>query len=365
MSQIIYAIYRANHQIDFFIEKNGIYHAVNLTDLTDDQHPLKIVIPGEWVVFHDLSIPNMSSAKRNKAIAYQLEDQLIHEIEQYHIVQFYQEKTNILVATIEKVLFEQILKNIPDKLVAIQIIPETLLLPVEDDKTTVLIDNDRILLREAKFAMSAQYDDLQELVRDKEIITMGVGQQNAIACLEQYFLSTLASTDEKINLLTGAYKPKYIVNNKNRYISVALLSIVSIFLLFVLTSIIETIYLAAKNHRLNTEIEANYYELFPSATSLVAPEARVKRLLGQGENDTDSVFLNLLYAISQTAKTHQQVTIENMRFENNAMTLTVNAQNANQIDDFTKDFTHAGMHAVEQSSTLFNGQLKSIIVLKR
>lgn len=364
---MIFGIYRNNHTIDFFIKNTTGFETVDVTELSDDNvYHLKLIIPGEWVVMHSLSLPKMSLAKQKQAISYQLEDKLIKDITDYHFVKINLHSEKTCVITIERNILEKILSGIPKEIFVTQVIPEILLLPLHKDKLTILIDEQRLIALGHEIGFVAQADDLSALVNNQQTIIMGREQQSAIVSCDQYLLSQLFSVTDDFSLLTDNYKQRKarMSGTKNIYITISV--IFFIFVFFVLSSLGEIIYLKTKSHKLQQQVEKNYYQIFPAATTMVAPEERVEQVLRKnGTDNGNATLLQLLTKLSIVNKTHKNINVKEMQFTNDVLTLMVNSATSNNIDDFIKALSRTGIKVIERTSNLSNNQFNAVILLKR
>lgn len=366
VTEMIYGIYTKTHNIDFYIKSEDCFHQIEINQLTKDKkYHLKLIIPAEWVVLHSITLPKMSVAKQKQAVIYQLEDSLIKDVDNYHFA-ILNSKNNITrVITIEHTLLNAILQKIPEHLFITQMVPEMLLLPLYEDKTTILVDEQRLIVLEDQVAFVAQKQDLAALTQDKQTILMGKDQNHTIVCVEQYLLSQLFDSEQGIDLLKGEYKQKIkkATGAKNMYIAMA--AILSIFLLFFIVSLGEIIYLKVKNDGINQQVQNNYYQLFPSATSMVAPEERVTQLIRQGDAYGDTAFLQLLAIVSKAVKQDNVITFTEVQYSNQTLTLKVTAPTSEKMDGFIKTLSMYGLKTKEQSSNLSKGKFNAVITLKR
>jgi len=344
----IFGILDASHHLKYY---DAMGNSISLCPNT--QYTLQLMVPSEWVTTYVLDVPKMSNEKLLKAAAFNLEDKLIDDISSYHLVIINKEVDNKIVGTIAHEKLTSILSDIPQNCHLVKLMTASLLL----SKNEALIENEQVALNVDGQCFSVSKKDLP-FYREKFDIVVLANESH----LNMLFNKLNQSN---INLLTGKYKPKKTKKNKTKKIYYLLLIVISSILLYFLISLIEIISLKHQSASLEKQIEQIYYQLFPSAKSVIAPEIRVNQLLkSNSDNNKKSNFLNIIFKLTEVIKQTTKIQLNSLRYNNKSLLVTINAPAFVDIDNFKKQLISHGLKVKQQSGKIDGKQVKAALSLE-
>ncbi|MDO9104730.1 MAG: type II secretion system protein GspL [Methylovulum sp.] len=332
-------------------------HQGDLNELasTAKHNAVILLLPATEVVLITLDLPITSPRQLKQALPYALEDYLAHDVESYHWTWRKQPGGKVAVAAIEHRLLASYLQRCRNAgLKLLGVYAETLFLPVQDDRVSVLLDRGRAIVRYTQWQGGGVDQDFlvtclvktlantptqirlwhtqdcgdlqwpQELTSDTEAIP------SALALLRP-------DKDIGLNLLTGVYNPEQPGTIRwQAWIPAATLLLLAVSLQFGMAfkayrhSQVQLVELETANRQLFTHT-------FPHIKRIVNIKAQAEQeLLGlrkhQGGNH--SAFLRLLYQSGAIISQDSSLQLQALEFANGILSLHLTGSSIAQIEQF-------------------------------
>lgn len=344
-------------QNNTIISQNSSDDLGSLQELATN-HPMVLVIPSVDVLITSTQIPTSNKAKLRKAIPYALEEQLTEDINQYHFAFVdmpEEQKQNV--AAISKTTLAKYLepwKDIDCKIQAI--IPDVLLMSIEDQQWTLAIEHNLGILKmdenqglgfdidNIQIAMDSALehsenppkvirilsrdDEISFSVKGKIVLDLAIQQQPLINQLcENYSAAKELSFHEFI--LGDEHQPRF-----QKLILIITFLVGLLISIWMLNQGLRYYKLNRAQQQASNEIESIYKQLYPQATSVVAPKVRIQRDLNKyTSGETKGEFLSLLYKSHQALKAVTGVKLDSLDYKRSKMTLSVASNDFKQLNE--------------------------------
>ena len=354
------------------------------------------IVPGIDVTLTAVNLPKLSPSKQAKAIPFALEDKLADKVKNLHFATK-PSKTghNTPVAVTSHAQMKDWLtllsKNIPNSKAQLKVLlPETLTLPLEAQCWTVALRKKDSLIRTGQFSgFAADTENLLHILeylleaqdtRPKKIILLSddpnsemietikkLNIEISVKNISGSWLQLMSKQcvgDDKLNLLTGDYQPKSAKDDKKllNYAGIlvgAWLFVLTVGVLFQYNS------LSSQNEEASQEITALYKDLFPQATSVINPKARLERLLTQkSRTQQASKFSHMINTIAPIIQKVEGVKVKEANFNGKQLQLQVEARDFTQLDNLTQRFKTLGITYEQSGATKSGGSIQSRIIIK-
>lgn len=389
MEQLIVRLPRNDDQQIEWIIVNGDDQTVgapNQGSLEDilpmaKKYPIHLIISCRDVALFTIELPPMPAKKRYQALPYALEDKVIAPIETQHVALGNAVgPSQYSVAVMARDIMNTVIA--PWKEFDLQsIVPDCLLLSPHETNWHLFLENDNALVQLSKqrgFYCEADNIpmELDNLIKQtdpaqlpKKISIIHVLskkpvalQQSAAIEIEQQLLTKapieyLAQVFIKanpINLLQGDYKQRGEKQNW-RY---ALLALGSLVLLTVCYTITAWISYQAQLKKAEEQVAVVYKRIFPQATKIISPQARVEQKLHElPQSDHRIAFFSTLSDINHVFKDSPNSTILNLYYQHNDFTLDIRSQDFGSLESLVtalkdKGLTVTQQHADSQNNTI-------------
>ena len=352
------------------------------TDIKDHfpRHNVIILAPAEDVLLTEVDLPKVAKSKLRSAIAYTLEEHLSEDVSSLHFSYGASDKNRELpVAVVNVELMGKWFHTVGGWTLngtSLQaIIPESLLIPWEENTWTIWVERDPILVRIGKFksfavdresanemlllefnqalikpekivVYSAKNDDVSSLINELPIeIEHKSLEDNPLSIMYQEY-----KKGSYINMLQGEFTQKREIFSA-RGLTVTAVSLFAIwFGILILGNTVKYFLLNQYANDLEQRITVVYKELFPKATSVISPRKRVKRLLDSMHSlQAKGGFLSLVEKVAPVVRKQAGILVQSITFEDNKAQLLVDVDDFTLLDQFTQNLRDAGLK-VEQSS---------------
>ncbi|MEE9343087.1 MAG: type II secretion system protein GspL [Gammaproteobacteria bacterium] len=365
-------------------EQNVSSIGVQTGPLPDSGHrPRKVVVlvPSEDVRLVQTKIPGRNRQKILQAVPYALEEQFAEDVEALHFaIGPVQENNTYPVAVVSRTQMDRWFEALRDnQLTADQMIVETQALPFHADAWSMLIEEDRSLIRSGLyeglvtdtanvmtfFELYAGRDDAPEQVRvygdtvvDLGIIDAVMDDDHEVKPL-QLFARGIANK-QSIDLLQGKYSQKDNIRellNPWR-VTAALFLAGLVTLLF--SSGLDYAQLSKQKNTLASKIEQLYRDTFPNAKRVVNPRVQMEQKLKKLQSQTGTSSASFLFLMGQTGdvlRETQGITINGANFRDGHLELELLADNLQLLDTLKQKLTQTGKLTAEiLSATTEAGQ---------
>lgn len=363
--------------------------ALHLAELTLDKEII-VIVPAEDVLLTKTSLPKLSRSRLYQALPFALEDQVIAEVDSLHFAPGQQQPdTDLPVAIVAKEKMQQWLSQLSSW----NIQPDMLLsaifaLPYEEHVWRIVLSDVALVRSEIFTGFACDRVNLDELLTAALKSTTNLPELIHIQYQDQQeFLSLLSHSKVKqemitteallaefaehailfpaINLLQGSYaaKKKKFPSFKKIWRISFYLAATWIILLF-LSPIISYFILAQQLHGLETQVAQIYKQHFPQANSIVAPRLRMEEKLKKiTEKTGKNHFLLLTAYLAEGITRASGINLKRFNFQNNQMTVELNATSASDFYAFTDYLQQQGLSVKQQNANLVGERINATLVI--
>lgn len=360
------------------------------TIITASQQPL-LVIPGEMLMVKQVNVPGRNRATLLKAIPYALEDNLAEDIDVLHFaVGPMQPKEPTPVVVIRHEILQSWLNACRDAgITPAAAIPDILLLPYEEDAWSLLLEENRAVLRQGlwegfvieqanlELLLSMALTEAAERAPSRmrvwgeippELTHFSLELQSE---LETHPLATFATGfqhNASINLLQGPYSRQAQLGKWLRPWRAASILAGCWLGLQVILQISDYARLRQERTHFRHEMVRIYKEAVPNARRIVNPRAqlenRLQELRGTG-NGEESVFLPLLYQSGQALRGVEGVTLRGLRYKPNQLDLELEGNNLETFDILEQRFDEQPQLNAQMRTTKQEDKAESRVTLRK
>lgn len=352
---------------------------------------VSIVVPGTHVTLLNVDVPARNLKQAMSAIPYAVEEHLAADIDDLHFaISATPVKNNYTVAVTSKQDMQQWLTRIADAGITVHnLFPETLLLPVQENKWFLMRLNGTSLLRTDNSQAIAQDNDNAAFVIDKMLLQAEVAPESIQIMNYSSEISDLQlNTDipvteiEKgnndqgilrlfeglksgniINLLQGGFKQSISMKKTWK-------PWVPVLIVLFLWAGLETglkiwqkMQLEQQSKQYQTEIKTIYTNLFPEAKNIPIgrERTRIERLLSDQSSDSnENVYLKLLSISGSIIHATHGVIIRGLNYRKNTLQLSLEVPTLEILDGLKQKIFAQGNVQVEiQGVTSQDGKVKA------
>ncbi len=351
-----------------------------------------LIIPGEFLVLTQAKVPGRQLATRLKAIPYALEDNLAEDVENLHFaIGELATGMSIPVAVMRHHTLRSWLETCAQGgITPAAVVPDILLLPCEEGAWSLLLENERAVLRNGPWQGFAIEQDNLPLLLQLALAEAGEGVPQQLQVWSEVTpelgelgipiqsqspsrkpLQVLATGYQHafpINLLQGPYSFRTHLGKRLRpWRAAAILA--SLWLgVQMLVQITEYRQLQQAQADLRMTIEQLYKDAVPNAQKIVNPrvqlENRLKELRQNGHNTKD-FFLDLLYAGGQPLLTFNQVTLRSLRYKENQLDLELEGGSLEFMDQLKQLYHEQSNIDVQMRTTKREAKVQSQVTLSK
>lgn len=362
-------------------------HRTDVSELPEDL-PITLVIHGNDILCRQVLTPARNIKQIQQAVPYQLEDELVSDIDALHFAYsgLYEGKVDTLV--IERRLMDGWIESLPEPSNVTVMVPDFMALSAMDNGWTLLIESDRLVARKGQHCGFSAEHDLGLLVlqqwyeqeppetitiwktKDAPELTLPFESEINIQIIQhplQLFHHDL-SPATSVNLRQGDYKSK---QKSGSIRSSAWLRVAALFLVFVLVSfglkISEYLILSQQLAETSQSIEQTFKQAFPDVKRIINPrvqmEQRVKSLRSSGTSDP--VFLKLLAAFSNEFRPQDKIQLRDIQYRNNYLTIALDAESLQTLEDLKQRISsQSGVTAEISSATSVGNSIEAQLKLQ-
>jgi general secretion pathway protein L len=355
-----------------------------------------LIVPGMQVLALEKSLPKMPAAKLLKAIPYAIEDQLLDNIDQYHfIVSHINPNGNVaLLAVLQKQMQQWLHPFLAHKIYCKAMLPEYLLLPHHPNSWTVVIEQYAIV-RTGEYAgfccdidvlvdvLLLAWEQLEISMQPEKIIiytyAANISMDPIAAAIPgiiidiqsatQPLLSLMASQWqpmlEPANLLQGEFAQDQHLSQVKRWWLIAAGTLAAALVVAFINIIVQLIVLHHQDNKLKDQIAALYKQVYPQATTVVAPQIRMQRTLQDLQNNqAGGGYLGLLAIAGNVLHSLSSVQINTIRYQDNKLLMELRASNFSQLDQALKLLNQAGVIASQAEGSTKDNYVTAIFTIQ-
>jgi general secretion pathway protein L len=315
-----------------------------------------VLVPAEEVLVTEARIPARNRAQLLQALPFAVEDQLLAPVESLHFTSATGEGDAVGVAVVAKTTLQSWLDRLSAAGIrADALLPDSLALPFASDRATVLAEDDRAVVRLARWsAFACALPDLSDWLQRAgdatatrtidAIDARTASSQPAVPGAARYERASDALSGFArglgalpMNLLHGEFAPSHRAARGARWWRVAAALAVAAIVLAVVDRGVDVLQLSRTSARLDTLAKETLRKAFPDigAAELerIAPadiaRSRIERLRGGGER---SGFLRIVGEIAPVLGTATRIRTRGIEFRNGALELGLQAPDVATLD---------------------------------
>ncbi|MGQ3888961.1 type II secretion system protein GspL [Legionella sp. CNM-1927-20] len=329
------------------------------------------VAPSEYFSFHQVELAWLPEKKARAAIPYALEEKLAENVEELHFSfdKQYYHQGHYLVVVCKKSYLTQIISQLDNN--GIRFNSFTLDWFALENKEACLINNNLLVHDDLAFngllnlELAKVY--LKQLPAD---LTVYIFDENPAITIPQslfinedplVWIAKRLQTHHLLNLCQGPFSHNPTTSKvKKWYYAAATMTLLWLISLLTLTGL--------KIHSLNTKLTAVdsqistiYRQFFPQAQQVISPRFRISQLL-KGHSNTDNNFWVLLNELTE-ALTSNNSTIEQLRFQNQIMQITVISNDFNSLEGLQTSLQRKRINVRQTQASSKDGRVVGVLEL--
>jgi len=350
-----------------------------------------LIVPGESLILTQATVPGRQRATRLKAIPYALEDNLAEDVENLHFaIGEFAAGMGIPVVVIRHHTLQSWLATCSQGGVTpTAVVPDILLLPYKEGAWSLLLENERAVLRNGPWqGFATKRDNLPLLLRlalaeagegtpqqlqvwgetTPELAEFAVPiESQSSSCTPLQVLAAGHQHVLPINLLQGPYSDRTHLGNRLRpWRAAAILA--SLWLgVHMLIQITEYRQLQQAQAELRMAMEHLYKDAVPNAQKIVNPRVQLENRLNelrQNHHVAKDLFLDLLYIGGQPLLTLNQVTLRSLRYKENQLDLALEGGSLELMDQLKQLYEHSNID-VQMRTTKREAKVQSQVTLSK
>ncbi len=348
-----------------------------------------LVAPSEAVTLHRLALPSRKRSTWARAVPFALEDYLVEDIETLHFALGGAVDGGYLpVAVVDRILLSAWLETCDQAgLTPAAVVPDSLLLPWQNDEWSVLLEARRALVRTGRWEGFATERDNLALLLAQALAEAG---ETKPRCLRVWGApaTELAETEvelrpedtpiEPLALFAPGYQPATVLNllqggysrqaHWGRWLRPwrAAAALVGMTLLVQIAGQVYDYWrLQREVTALRTEIERTFKDALPEATRIVNPKVQMETRLRELAPSGGSGFLELLYQGAQPLAHFPNVTLRGLGYRDGQLDLALEGGDPAVLDRLRQQFERQPGLRMDMRTTQREGQMESKITVKR
>lgn len=348
-----------------------------------------LVAPSEAVTLHRLALPSRKRSTWARAVPFALEDYLVEDIETLHFALGGAVDGGYLpVAVVDRILLSAWLETCDQAgLTPAAVVPDSLLLPWQNDEWSVLLEARRALVRTGRWEGFATERDNLALLLAQALAEAG---ETKPRCLRVWGApaTELAETEvelspedtpiEPLALFASGYQPATVLNllqggysrqaHWGRWLrpwrAAAALAGMAL-LVQIAGQVYDHWRLQREVTALRTEIEQTFKDALPEVTRIVNPKVQMETRLRELAPSGGSGFLELLYQGAQPLAHFPNVTLRGLGYRDGQLDLALEGGDPAVLDRLRQQFERQPGLRMDMRTTQREGQMESKITLKR
>lgn len=341
-------------------------NTLSLSELAEKTrgHKCIVLLDSSLLTIATIKLPTQNRQRQIQAVPFAMEDQLASDIDDTHFALSKRPQGNALtVAAINKDTLDDILQQFEQAgLFVDTLLPDVLALPLRDNGWTILIDQQRVLIKmSADQGVYTDRDNLTTLLKilltktsqpPQQLLLLHNDEDNHAAELIEHTdmalsvetftssaLSIFASNlqpAQQLNILQGQYTRKHQGSfSWQPWRAAAGLAGIWLLLQMSLTAI-ETQQLEQKNMQLTRQIEDQFKRAIPEAKKYTGMrnrmKTRLKELKSGSASSADQIFLDMLAQASPALSSNKKVTINGISYRNKHLDLDLQTDSLQNLE---------------------------------
>lgn len=343
---------------------------------------LVVVMPGENVLLREAVLPQGRSVNANNVVPWILEDELVEDIDQLHFVAAKKENNTVAVAISNvEAIRQQLNPLIEHSLFARFVIPEPLLLPLDNDGWSVMQQDDQVLFRCGDYDGGKVSADLFEIVASSlldetdhdRLKTMRVWEAEGSDRLSRFFelrgfqvnrqdlpvnglldAAEVTGTACRLNLLDRLQVKGQSSGNSKKYFIAAIVILGLAFMVWLGDQAMQYQQLKQKQSQIAEASETAFRNAFPQVKRVVDPVVQAKQQLEkrQGLSDSDNKgFLSLMYYFGEELKNNRKLKLTSVQYRKEQLSIRLLADSITTVETLKNNLENKKRLQVEILST--------------
>jgi general secretion pathway protein L len=342
-----------------------------------------VLAPSEDVLLSSIELQARNRQQLLKAVPYALEEELAEDVDALHFaLGTRQPDQNYPVAVVSRACMDGWLNVLKvANITPHAIYPESLSLALADSSWSILIENERALIRSGAFrGFCAETGNLQPLLQlaieesgadAPELIHIYHRHKHtgkplsldlSVPIIEHFdcpadLMTMGLDAKHNINLLQGGYEDKTGTGRLLRPWRIAAI-LLGVWLTLQATSVFLDYWrLDSESDLLKNSIETVFKETFPKVSRIVNPrvqmEQKLKALLAEQQSGQGDDFMDLLYAASRAINASPGVEIDTLNFLQGRLELALKAVELRSLEKIKQLLDKDGLNAkIESAETV-------------
>jgi len=348
-----------------------------------------LVAPSEAVTLHRLALPSRKRSTWARAVPFALEDYLVEDIETLHFALGGAVDGGYLpVAVVDRILLSAWLETCDQAgLTPTAVVPDSLLLPWQNDEWSVLLEARRALVRTGRWEGFATERDNLALLLAQALAEAGETKPRRLRVWgapatelaeTEVELSPEDTPIEPLALFASGYQPATVLNllqggysrqaHWGRWLrpwrAAAALAGMAL-LVQIAGQVYDHWRLQREVTALRTEIEQTFKDALPEVTRIVNPKVQMETRLRELAPSGGSGFLELLYQGAQPLAHFPNVTLRGLGYRDGQLDLALEGGDPAVLDRLRQQFERQPGLRMDMRTTQREGQMESKITLKR
>lgn len=348
-----------------------------------------LVAPSEAVTLHRLALPSRKRSTWARVVPFALEDYLVEDIETLHFALGGAVDGGYLpVAVVDRILLSAWLETCDQAgLTPAAVVPDSLLLPWQNDEWSVLLEARRALVRTGRWEGFATERDNLALLLAQALAEAGETKPRRLRVWgapatelaeTEVELSPEDTPIEPLALFASGYQPATVLNllqggysrqaHWGRWLrpwrAAAALAGMAL-LVQIAGQVYDHWRLQREVTALRTEIEQTFKDALPEVTRIVNPKVQMETRLRELAPSGGSGFLELLYQGAQPLAHFPNVTLRGLGYRDGQLDLALEGGDPAVLDRLRQQFERQPGLRMDMRTTQREGQMESKITLKR
>lgn len=392
MPQILLFRFLSPEQVEWFKPDAGIRQGMPAelaAQVGGDR--LLLVAPGEAITLSVAQVPGRQRSARLKAIPFALEDNLAVDVEELHFAVGEFAGASIPVAVVDHRTLQTWLETCTQAGLSLNaIIPEPLLLPHEEGSWSLLLDDNRAIVRSSRWDGFVTDQNELEIVLKLALAEAGEQAPRYLRVWGELTpeltgldieLRQEESQPEPLRVFAAGYQPAGVINllqgQYSRQTQLgkwlrpwrAAAALAGVWLLLQLAlQIGEYRQLRQEQVSLGAAMEQVYKEAVPDARKVVNPRVQLEsrlRELRSGDTTAGTAFLDLLYRGGQPIQELPGVTLRSLRYKENQLDFDLEGGSLEIFDQLKQRFTEQTGLETQIRTTKKEDKVESQITVKK
>jgi general secretion pathway protein L len=370
---------------DEIIASGELDNAEQLSLLTEKAQHRQVIclLPGVDVTIRGIPIQGSFNRQMQQALPYLVEDDLASDVDLLHFSVVAKQTDLLHVAICEKKKMLMWLSWLDDAdIICRQFIPEGLALPVGTEQKWQAVQlGSQWIIRENQYIAWGCEQDMLDLIlsskiTDEEPVYIEsysasaknkVGHWTDLSPLLPIELLANGVNNNKINLLTGEFKPNKERNNLLEKWRIPALLCASLFVLVIINLYVKNARIEKQTELVKARVESVYKQAFPEQSSLeyIRIKKKIQSMLVGLDGNADSNFLRMLNDLVPAFANSPQLQVSNIKFDdkNKEMRISANADNFQSFEKFNAALSE--QFEVEQGAlSNSNGQVSGLLTIR-